>query len=100
MQISDIEWNTTALQNLVLDEGEKRLLTAMISSKSGRSTASFDDFVDGKGKELTARPMNGRQIKSAVKTARILAQSEGGKLGNEHLQLVLGLREKAQTLIR
>jgi hypothetical protein len=50
MQISDIEWNTTALQNLVLDEGEKRLLTAMISSKSGRSTASFDVFVDGKGK--------------------------------------------------
>jgi hypothetical protein len=49
--------------------------------------------------ELMARPMNGRQIKSAVKTARILAQSEGEKLGKEYLKLVLGLREKAQTLM-
>jgi hypothetical protein len=49
--------------------------------------------------ELMARPMNGRQIKSAVKTARILAQSECAKLGKGHLVLVLGLREKAKTLM-
>jgi hypothetical protein len=49
--------------------------------------------------ELMAKPMNGRQIKSAVKTARILAESEGAKLAKVHLLLVLGLREKAKTLM-
>jgi DNA polymerase III delta prime subunit len=35
-----------------LDEGEKRLLTAMISSESEHNAASFDDFVDGKGRGI------------------------------------------------
>ena len=45
--------------------------------------------------ELMHRNLNGRQIKSAVKTAKILAESEGVKLGKEHLELVLNLRQKA-----
>lgn len=49
--------------------------------------------------ELMERPLNGRQIKSAIKTARILAQSEDVKLSKAHLDVVLGLRAKANESI-
>jgi hypothetical protein len=52
LQVSDIreiEWNTTALENLVLGESEKRLLTAIVASGIPPQHASFDDFIDGKG---------------------------------------------------
>ena len=43
---------------------------------------------------LMQGPWNGRQIKSAVKTARILAASEGSKLSAAHLEIVLDLRKR------
>lgn len=46
--------------------------------------------------DLVQRELNERQIKSAVKTARILAESEGVKLNKAHLEIVLSLREKAK----
>lgn len=46
--------------------------------------------------DLVQRGLNGRQIKSAVKTARMLAESEGVKLNKAHLEIVLSLREKAK----
>lgn len=48
---------------------------------------------------LAEAELNGRQIKSAIKTACILAQTEGSKLGLGHLQTVLKVREKASKLI-
>jgi hypothetical protein len=48
LQVSDIreiEWNTTALENLVLGESEKRLLTAIVASGMTPQHASFDDFI-------------------------------------------------------
>ena len=53
-------------------------------------------MVDGAELEdLMRKPLNGRHIKSAVKTALILAASEGRKMSKKHLQLVLELREKS-----
>lgn len=48
---------------------------------------------------LAEAELNGRQIKSTIKTACILAQTEGMKLSIEHLQIVLKIREKASNLI-
>jgi DNA-binding NtrC family response regulator len=44
--------------------------------------------------KLMQDPWNGRQIKSAVKTARILAASEKSKLKATHLETVLALRKE------
>lgn len=49
-RIQDVGWKTTALQNLVLGDNEKRLLTAIIASQIKQKDATFDDFIDGKGK--------------------------------------------------
>ncbi|KAI0425027.1 hypothetical protein F5Y09DRAFT_347110 [Xylaria sp. FL1042] len=49
--ISSFSWNQEAFQNLVLDEGEKGLLSALISYDR-RSSEGFDDFIQGKGKGL------------------------------------------------
>ena len=48
---------------------------------------------------LMERHVNGREIKSAVKIARILAQSERSKLKKSHLEVVLGLREKSKGVL-
>lgn len=42
---------------------------------------------------------NGRQIKSAIKTARILAAKKQVPLNVEHLNLVLNLRSKAMMMV-
>jgi AAA+ superfamily predicted ATPase len=43
---------------------------------------------------------NGRQIKSAIKTARILAAKKKTPLNVDHLNVVLNMREKALRLSR
>ncbi|KAI0911695.1 P-loop containing nucleoside triphosphate hydrolase protein [Ustulina deusta] len=49
--INSFNWNQEAFHNLVLDEGEKGLLSALISYDRS-SSEGFDDFVQGKGKGL------------------------------------------------
>jgi hypothetical protein len=49
-KLSDVNWNDRALENLVLGQGEKKVITALISSKQARGKRSFDDFIQGKGK--------------------------------------------------
>lgn len=49
--------------------------------------------------EIAKSVLNGRQIKSAVKTARILARKEAVPLNLKHLQAVLQVRESAKKLI-
>ncbi|KAJ4259691.1 hypothetical protein NW762_007622 [Fusarium torreyae] len=49
--------------------------------------------------KLAGLPLNGRQIKSAVKTARILAASENIPLGIDHLHIVVDMRIKALQLL-
>ncbi|KAH8897599.1 P-loop containing nucleoside triphosphate hydrolase protein [Thozetella sp. PMI_491] len=48
---------------------------------------------------LAAAPLNGRQIKSAIKTARILATGKQKPLDIEDLEVVIGLRKQAMKLI-
>ncbi|OTB07005.1 hypothetical protein M426DRAFT_71950 [Hypoxylon sp. CI-4A] len=50
--------------------------------------------------ELSRRELNGRQIKNAVKTALMLADSEGKKLQMEHLKIVLEVRRRAAEYLR
>ncbi|KAF4338471.1 P-loop containing protein [Fusarium beomiforme] len=49
--------------------------------------------------KLASMPLNGRQIKSAAKTARILAASENLPLATDHLQTVVFMRMKALQLL-
>lgn len=49
--------------------------------------------------KLASMPLNGRQIKSAVKTARILAASENLPLAVDHLQTVVFMRMKALKML-
>ena len=48
-EIRDIQWNDSALENLVLGESEKRLLRGIVSSQKDQKRTGFDDFVQGKG---------------------------------------------------
>jgi SpoVK/Ycf46/Vps4 family AAA+-type ATPase len=49
--------------------------------------------------KLAKARLNGRQIKSAVKTARILAVSEKVPLALDHLETVVTMRKKALRLL-
>ena len=49
--------------------------------------------------ELAKWDVNGRQIKSAVKTARILAAEKDERLNTKHLEVVLNLRLKARSFM-
>ncbi|KAF4952580.1 hypothetical protein FGADI_6651 [Fusarium gaditjirri] len=50
--LTDIEWDTRAFNNLVLDEAEKRLLAGFVGATKNGQLQHFDDFVYGKGKGL------------------------------------------------
>ncbi|KAF5970189.1 AAA family ATPase [Fusarium bulbicola] len=50
--LTEIEWNTQALNNLVVDEAEKRLLVGFVGATKNGQLQHFDDFVHGKGKGL------------------------------------------------
>ncbi|KAF5724131.1 P-loop containing protein [Fusarium mundagurra] len=50
--LTEIEWNTQALNNLVIDEAEKRLLVGFVGATKNGQLQHFDDFVHGKGKGL------------------------------------------------
>ncbi|OTA93662.1 hypothetical protein M434DRAFT_72750, partial [Hypoxylon sp. CO27-5] len=49
--------------------------------------------------DLSRYNLNGRQIKSSVKTGWTLSASRGELLRKEHLDLVLGIREKGSKLL-
>ncbi|KAI1121089.1 P-loop containing nucleoside triphosphate hydrolase protein [Nemania abortiva] len=59
--------------------------------------------VDLSGQDLDSLaewPLNGRQIKSAIKTAKILAGHENVPLRMRHLTIVLNIRRKGAELLR
>lgn len=49
--VTDISWNDDVFNNLVLDEGYKRLIHGFVRSRIDRREA-FDDFIDGKGRGI------------------------------------------------
>lgn len=52
--LTDIEWNTEAINSLVIDEAEKRLLVGFVGATKNGQLQHFDDFVHGKGSLLLA----------------------------------------------
>ncbi|KAI1418424.1 AAA family ATPase [Hypoxylon sp. FL1857] len=50
--ISSMTWDDGIFRNLVLDNGEKELLLALIARNTASDNVRFDDFTKGKGKGL------------------------------------------------
>ncbi|XXH05437.1 hypothetical protein Hte_011864 [Hypoxylon texense] len=75
-----------------LDQAARRQIWVSFASKlvGGTHELCGTDF-----DELSQRKLNGREIKSTVKTALMLANSEGVKLQMEHLKIVLDVRQRA-----
>lgn len=69
----------------------------------GRSVEGTDGrsgvrgFREGEVEELARQDMNGRQIKNAVRSARMLGESRGEELGMGHLRVVLKVREENRS---
>ncbi|RYC56105.1 hypothetical protein CHU98_g10104 [Xylaria longipes] len=96
--ISSFAWNQEAFENLVLDEREKGLLSALIShDRSGGE--GFDNFVQGKGKGLIlllgGPPGVGKTLTAegvADKLQRPLYRVKAGELGVSAAKVELSLR--------
>lgn len=81
--------------NELTSSGRARVLTNFLDTLPSEDVdVSAEDVA-----LLVKNPLNGRQIKSAVKTALILAHSEGVKLQKSHLEIVLDIREKGKALM-
>ncbi|KAF2758404.1 P-loop containing nucleoside triphosphate hydrolase protein [Pseudovirgaria hyperparasitica] len=80
-----------------LDRAARRdIWTNFIGRLGAGEHAIGDADFDG----LANVELNGREIKSTVKTALVLARHEGGVLSREHVQTVLGLRQKASKYLK
>lgn len=60
------------------------------SSSSSKKHAFSDKDLD----ELAIHPMNGREIKNVLKTAKLLANKRGMELGIEHVKTVLAIENR------
>lgn len=79
-----------------LDEADRKQVWRNFLSNIDEKDVSIDDAGLDK---LAGWDVNGRQIKSAVKTARILAADNEEPLNTKHLELVLNLRLKARSFM-
>lgn len=52
--IKEIEWNETAFDSLVLPDGQKSIVKALVESHKYEAARTIDDVVQGKGKGLVA----------------------------------------------
>lgn len=57
------------------------------------------DLDDADLDNLSQWDINGRQIKSAIKTARIMATNEVAPLGVRHLDIVLNIRRRGSKVL-
>ncbi|KAI1274556.1 P-loop containing nucleoside triphosphate hydrolase protein [Xylaria sp. FL0933] len=96
--ISSFSWNQEAFENLVLDAGEKDLLSALISYDRSNSNG-FDDFVQGKGKGLIlllgGPPGVGKTLTAegvAGKLQRPLYRVNAGDLGSKVYEVERSLK--------
>ncbi|KAI8276631.1 hypothetical protein K4K60_007534 [Colletotrichum sp. SAR11_57] len=119
-QIQDVVWNEHAFKSLVADEDMKTLILALsriqlalryekleayqrkqiwknfferLKSIGEEDSIDFDDIslhID----ELTRHPMNGRQIRNTITTARQLAKFMGKKMVFSHLQRTIAITNK------
>ncbi|KPM39105.1 hypothetical protein AK830_g7464 [Neonectria ditissima] len=79
-----------------LDEAARAQIWRNFLEKDEGNESLGDDAVA----ILATMILNGRQIKSAVKTARVLAASEKVPLSVDHIRVVVDLRNKASRLLK
>ncbi|KAK4206148.1 P-loop containing nucleoside triphosphate hydrolase protein, partial [Rhypophila decipiens] len=60
----------------------------------GNLPADAASFEDKDFDELAKTEMNGREIKNCIKTSLVLVKGDDGKLGMEHLRVVLDIRKR------
>lgn len=60
------------------------------SSSDSKTHAFSDEDLD----ELALHPMNGREIKNVLKTAKLLANKRGMELGIKHVKTVLAIENR------
>lgn len=75
-----------SLQYKELDVDSRRHIWKQFLSRSSETVT------DAQINQMAEVPLNGRQIKNAIKTAGLLAWSKEVSLGYEHLETVLSLR--------
>lgn len=83
---------TLAYQDLT-KQARAEIWTNFVQILGPRAELSEDDV-----QQAAEYSLNGRQIKSAIKTASILAASEKIPLNLRHLKVVIGLRERSAKL--
>ncbi|KAI0547031.1 hypothetical protein F4679DRAFT_378080 [Xylaria curta] len=64
-----------------------------------RLVGGTHELCDADFHELSQQKLNGREIKSIIKTGLMLANSEGKKLQMEHLKVVLDVRQQATAYL-
>ncbi|GAP87251.1 putative AAA family protein [Rosellinia necatrix] len=78
-----------------LDQAARREVWSNFTKRLGGRHELCDADID----ELSRQRLNGREIKSSVKTALMLANNEKKKLQMEHLRVVLRVRQRAAGYI-
>ncbi|WAO93113.1 AAA domain-containing protein [Fusarium falciforme] len=76
-------------------DARKQIWSNFISRLPPGSVGLDDADLDN----LSRWDINGRQIKSAIKTARIMAANEGAPLGVRHLDIVLNIRRRGSKVL-
>ncbi|KAI0868811.1 P-loop containing nucleoside triphosphate hydrolase protein [Hypoxylon argillaceum] len=79
-----------------LDQAARREVWTNFTNRLGGSHELCDADFD----ELSQQRLNGREIKSSVKTALMLAKSEEKRLQMEHLRTVLRVRQRAADYLQ
>ncbi|KAM0475960.1 hypothetical protein ACHAP7_007066 [Fusarium lateritium] len=103
----NIQWNTKAFDNLVLDAGEKRLLLGFVGATKSKDHREFDDFVHGKGKGLIlllcGPPGTGKTLtaeSASENLKRPLYRLDASDLGNDTIVLENRLRVALERCAR
>lgn len=73
------------------EEAKKHIWTAFLKKAALASPSGVQDLSMGELKQLSAKRVNGRQIKNVVKLATSLASYESEALGFRHLTRVMDL---------
>ncbi|CAM1511017.1 Fc.00g085300.m01.CDS01 [Cosmosporella sp. VM-42] len=88
--VKDIKWNEKAWDSLVLEDGTKDLIKALVESRKYHAAATIDDVIQGKGKGLvtvlhgppgTGKTLTAEGISELLKCPLYMASA--GELGTD-----------------
>ncbi|KAI1362106.1 P-loop containing nucleoside triphosphate hydrolase protein [Xylaria arbuscula] len=81
------------LQYPPLDQVSRRQVWQLLLELAHASSGISEEHLDA----LAKHPLNGRQIKNAVKSAKLLAMADDVALGVEHINIVLRVMSRSQS---